>query len=308
MKVAVVTTTLNDDSRFKEWCGYYEGYKSEIALHIVVDNHSEKEYIQKVKNYFKNSVIIERSNNGGCTAAYNDGIKYALSLPDIDAIFLLANDIKLETGAITKLYKILFSSDHKIEALAPITLAKDSCLVEHFGSKISRYLTMIPCGSQVNISDIKEEFVYGKAISGGANMASRAYYEKLGLQDEILFMYSDEVDMFLRAKKANLRTATTKNVVCWHQHINNNFSLKREPYTKYLAARNKVYLAKKHFGKFRAFFVFLVFFLGGFLKSLKFVFMTKFNDAKSYRWMMLGAIMGLLGKMEGNKYSQPLKC
>lgn len=307
MKIAVVTITLNDTSRFKEWCSYYEEYKDEIALHIVVDNASEEGYTKIIKNYFINSVIIERSNNGGCTAAYNDGIKYALSCPDIDAICLVANDIKLERGAITNLYKILFNREHNIEALAPITLAKDSDIVEHFGSKISKYLTMIPYGFGKKLSDIEEEFVYGKAISGGANMASRAYYEKIGLQDEALFMYSDEVDMFFRAEKSNIRTATTKNVICWHQHINNNNGLNREPYTKYLPARNKVYLAKKHFGKSRVCFVFLVFFSGAFLKAIKFLFMTKFNNVKAYRWMMLGAFMGLIGNMSVNKYSQPYK-
>ena len=61
MKVAMITVTYNDSYKFKEWCQWYEEYKSEIDLHIVVDNGSEKDYLNMVKDYFTNSIIIERN-------------------------------------------------------------------------------------------------------------------------------------------------------------------------------------------------------------------------------------------------------
>ena len=42
-------------------------------------------------------------------------------------------------------------------------------------------------------------------MSGGMNLGKREFYEKVGLQDEKLFMYSDEVDIGTRAKKLGFK-------------------------------------------------------------------------------------------------------
>ena len=51
-------------------------------------------------------------------------------------------------------------------------------------------------------------------------MASREYYEKVGLQDEKLFMYFDEIDTAIRTKKNGYKIAVLSNVYVWHWHIN----------------------------------------------------------------------------------------
>lgn len=49
MKIAAITIAYNDGYKFKEWCQWYEEYKDEIAIHIIVDNHSVPKYLQQVK-------------------------------------------------------------------------------------------------------------------------------------------------------------------------------------------------------------------------------------------------------------------
>jgi len=100
MKIAAITIAYNDGYKFKEWCQWYEEYKDEIAIHIIVDNHSVPKYLQQVKNYFKNSIIIEFTSNGGCTDAYNDGIRKALVNPNVDAIMLIGNDMKIKKDSV----------------------------------------------------------------------------------------------------------------------------------------------------------------------------------------------------------------
>ena len=68
------------------------------------------------------------------------------------------------------------------------------------------------------------------------------------MQDENLFMYSDEIDTGIRAKRNDYLLAVTKNAICWHQHINANNSDSRSPLSGFLMGRNEIYLAKKHFG------------------------------------------------------------
>ena len=129
MKVACITIAYNDDYKFEEWCKWYDIYKEELYLHIIVDNGSQKEFLDRVKAYFTNSHIIERKTNGGCTSAYNDGIRYALADPNVDAIMLLGNDIKCKKGSIKELYNYLFSDEKFITLMLSKDLLVPSSIV-----------------------------------------------------------------------------------------------------------------------------------------------------------------------------------
>jgi GT2 family glycosyltransferase len=305
MKVAAITITYNDDYKINEWINNYLDYKDDLYLHIIVDNNSELEYFNKVKDKFKDSVIIRRESNGGCTGAYNDGIKYALSDKLVDSIMLIANDMRLEVGGISKCYDFL-RSDPTLGMIEPVILEKDSYIINDFGCEISKTLFMKSYKAGENLSDLQEDFHYADAVTGGMNLASREFYEVVGLQDENLFMYSDEVDMGLRAKKHGFKMAATKNVLAWHQHINENKKVdKRHPFSMYLIARNKVYLGRKHFGVLVSLYVFgYLIFLS--LKVLLIVLIKRnYDNVKDQLWSIYGAFNGLIGNMKPNKFSVP---
>lgn len=80
MKVAGIVITYNDGFKLKEWHKHYQVYKDELYKMIIVDNGSEQAYLDKVKELFKEAIIIERTSNGGTTAAYNDGIRLGLNI------------------------------------------------------------------------------------------------------------------------------------------------------------------------------------------------------------------------------------
>ena len=78
MKIAAITLTRNDDFRLVPWKMYFKDYKDELYEHIVVDNGSTPEYQRKLREAFPDSTHIELGYNGGCTGAYNAGIRHAL--------------------------------------------------------------------------------------------------------------------------------------------------------------------------------------------------------------------------------------
>lgn len=247
MHVAAVAITYNDGFKFNEWVGHYNLYKDELYMNIIVDNGSDPQYLSMVEKAFPGSHIIRRSINGGCTGAYNDGIRLALSDPLVDAIMLIGNDIKLEKGGVASLYKFLYSNPQH-GMVGPVVLKKDSNLVEIYGGKIHpRTLTFDHLFVNVPLPEVDESVVFSDSLPGGMNMAKRSFYEIVGLQDEYLFMYSDEIDTGIRAKKHNMLMAATKNVISWHQHINPGKAVVRSPLAGFLWGRNEVYLAKKHF-------------------------------------------------------------
>jgi GT2 family glycosyltransferase len=147
-----------------------------------------------------------------------------------------------------------------------------------------------------DINSIHSCYFDCETVMGGMNIAKREFYEKLGLQDTNLFMYSDEVDMGLRAKKLGFKMAVTKTAISWHQHINPDNRESRLPYAAYLQGRNKVYLAGKHFSYFRKYEQFLYHF---------FIFLKRFirhyfnKERRLYQLFFIrGSFNGLIGNMD----------
>lgn len=299
MKIAVIQITYNDDYKFKEWCGWYEEYKNEIDVHIVVDNGSKPEYLAQVKSYFKDSVIIERTFNGGCTAAYNDGIRYALQDPEIDAISLLANDIKVAPGFFKTLYDFLYSKD-EYGMVGPVFLFKDSeTKVSTFGDAINRFGIPHLTYRRMEWGELPEsqEIAY---MGGGCNLSKRAFYEKVGLQDENLFMYNDEMDMYFRAIKCGFKEASIKYAKAWHYHISNNQSDDKDmPYKMaFINGRNRVYIIKKHFSVIKGalFFIYM-------LATETIVLLRDFKNKetrKKYSSKFKGFFAGAKGNMDNS--------
>lgn len=295
MKVAAITVTYNDGYKLKEWYKYYLEYRNELFIHIIVDNGSEDNYFKEMASLFSESIIIKRTTNGGSTIAYNDGIKLALKNKEIDAIMLIGNDIRLSKDGVLGLYNMLFSNS-AYGMVEPVLLSRDSDIVEDYGNDMSRYLQMKPFAVGKKISDLKGNPIREVfTVTGGMNMATREFYEKVGLQDENLFMYSDEVDMGIRAKRCGYKMAVTRTIQAWHQHINPNGKKRREAYTLYLMGRNKVYLALKHYGYYRQIeqFLFHVYiFLRGYLVNL-----LNADTRNYYLYFLKGSWNGLIGNM-----------
>ena len=295
MRIAAITITLNDDYKFKEWVSHYQLYKDDVYLHIIVDNGSSPEYVKKLEQFFPESHIIKRNSNGGCTESYNDGIKYALEKNEIDAIMLIGNDLKLLNGGLSQLHAFLYSNI-EYGMVAPVMLKKDSTIVEDFGCEISKTLKMLAYGVDMDINKVKIDSRISTSVTGGMNMASREFYNEVGLQDEDLFMYSDEVDMGLRAKKTRFKMAVTKKVLSWHQHINPPNSKGRYGFSTFLINRNKIYLGYKHFGIYRAFYIFL-----NQLFKLPLIILVNIKNEKSKHiiYYILGSFFGIL-KIKSN--------
>lgn len=303
MSIATITISYNDGYQLDNWHSHYLDYKDEITLHIIVDNNSSEEFYQNMKKRFVDSVIIRRDSNGGCTGAYNDGIRYALKQNNIDHIALVGKDIKLSSGSLTTLSKVLFENPN-LGMVEPILFERDSTTINDFGCSIDKHLFMKSYMAGKNISDIKEDINFADAVTGGMNMATRFFYEKVGLQDELLFMYSDEVDMGIRAKKMGFKMAAISSAKAWHQHIDSNKKAnRRHPFSRYLIARNKTYLARKHYGARKCLNVALFFIIKAMVSILILFIKGNFSKIKDEWWQILGAINGFNGNMKQNKYS-----
>jgi GT2 family glycosyltransferase len=256
MKVAAITVTYDDGYKVRQWIDYYNEYKDAIYLLVIVDNGSDPDYLKTVEESFPEAMIIKRTSNGGSTAAYNDGIRHALQIREVDSIMLIGNDIRISGDDVSILYKILFDNE-QYGIIMPIIFQKDSDIIADYGSRVSGALYMEPSHFGQKVDESLPFIKEGAVVAGGMNLAKRKYYEMVGLQDEDLFMYSDEIDMGLRMAKTGLKAIITRQACAWHQHINPQNAALRQGYAEFLMRRNKVYLGYKHFGLGKALYIFL---------------------------------------------------
>lgn len=303
MGVAVLTIFCNESFRIPKWREYYDEYCDDASLHIIIDNHSREEELNQVKEAFPHSTIICLPENGGVTAAYNAGIRYVMDKEDIDAVAFIGNDIKIEKGGLKKLHEFLFSNE-KLGEVAPVLLAKDSNKIEDNGDYFSSALVMMEYDVPAEWSAETQAHICD-GLPGAMNVGKLSMYRKIGLMDETLFMYSDEVDMGIRAKKAGYLMSSYPTVRAWHQHENLNQKTYRPPFSDYLTIRNKVYLAKKHYGFWKMIYVFLFFVFAKGLAYLNALIKKDKVKMEKAKWSLRGAFKGLVGDMSKNQYSAP---
>lgn len=303
MKLAVVSMTFNDGFKIKEWRGNYDGFKNDADYFVIVDNGSEKEYVDSVKNTFPEAVVIERADNGGCTAAYNDGIQYALKNTDADAIAIVANDMRLTEGCLPAMYEYLMS-DKKLGIVSTAILNRDSEVIDNYGHTVKGF-TVVNGNQGERISSISVMRKYTALVSGGFTMAKREFYESAGLQDEKLFMYCDELDTAFKAQKAGFKIGVIANRYAWHWHVNNPAVGRHSSASRYLISRNRVYLAKKYSDFFNVLKQAVRgLFLTPMIYLLRFVRYRKAAELKDGFYSFVGAIHGIAGKMGQNSYTE----
>jgi len=296
MKIASVTLYCNEDFRLKQWINLYNEYKSEIYLHVIVNNGKEEDTAM-LKNCFPNSLVLYSESNN-MTHSYNVGVREIMKDIEVDAIMQITNDIRFLSGTITLLYNRLMA-DPKLAVIGPVMLKKDSDEIESFGYIIPKYYTdAIPLYRGCQYDELTDDFIYVSSVPGGAIMVKRSAYDKFGYQDEKLHMYCDERDMYIRFDKLGYKEGVLCTAKAWHQHIFKPGKTMRTPTAMYLTTRNRVYITSKYYNILTTLLVGLRFFCLAFSRMIMHTFIRR--EYREYDVANIkGVIHGLSLKRKG---------
>lgn len=169
---------------------------------IVVDNASIDDSVSHVKSHFPKVKLIKNKDNLGFSGGNNVGIKNAKGR----YILFLNSDTQVVENALFDLVKFL-DKNKNVGAIGPKLINNDGSIQpsagkfptlpvvflmlfqEHFGGN------QLVRGSFDNLREV--DWVMGAAL-----MVRHDVLEKVGLFDEEIFMYYDEVELCYRIKKA----------------------------------------------------------------------------------------------------------
>ncbi len=207
---------------------------------VVVVNNNKKKNLNDILplNGLKNKiVIIDQNKNTGFAKACNDGAKKARELFNPEYLLFLNDDVSFKNNFVNECIEQM--NKKKWVATSPV-LMKTTGEVENCGYKVLSYGKI-----QLITSASSTEKVDG--LSATALIFSTDSFFRLNGFDERFFAYLEDVDLFLRAKRLNIKFGVCKNVRIYHkgQETSSHMSVKKA----YLDFKNWILIIAKNWSR-----------------------------------------------------------
>ncbi len=188
-------------------------YKNEkYPFTIVIVNNMPAIYTPNT--FSKRSVVvINNKKNLGFSGGVNVGIRYALK-NKAEAICLLNNDTHIQKPFLQTLLVAL--QDKSVGIVGPaIEFKKNKKRLFDIGGKINKLFFRT---SHTEVSKITTKVAHQvEYVSGCCMLIKKDVFAKSGLFDEKFFLYYEDTDFCLRAKKNGLFSVVVPSVVIQHE-------------------------------------------------------------------------------------------
>lgn len=231
---------------------------------IVIDNGSDDDSVALIENHFPEVVLIKNDTNIGFARAVNKGIEISAG----DFILLLNNDAIITPESLDRLVDIMIS-EPAVGIAGPRTYFPDGTLQVSWAR--FTHLSSALLGSR---QPLKSAFKFirhaGNShlpaydnvdfVSGAVMLIRSALFSKIGLFDETFFMYAEDMDFCLKAKKAGWKVAYVPAATAVHGQGKSTKWDMTETIARQLTNTRRVYL--HHFGRLRTGLFFSLFFIG----------------------------------------------
>lgn len=241
---------------------------------LVVDNASPNESVEKIQEFIDKQKdkkpqikLFKIKENDGFAAGCNVGLEKVFQ-QDADYALLLNPDTFVEKDFLEKLIEVVENSEKfsKIGFLAPRIFYADKKTIYFNGGKMNRgFIGAVPKDhgkSKDGIKLEKKPFL-SDYISGTCLLVSKSVYKEVGPMDEDYFMYCEDADWALRAKKKGFSHFIVPDAVIYHEGYHSTGYLSY--FYIYYLVRNGYFLAKKRGAWWQKIYVYIY----SFLKFLK---------------------------------------
>ena len=245
---------------------------------LIIENSSDEELKKELEqNYDKTEVVL--SKNIGMGAGNNLGIIKS----NTQYVYVLNPDVVLKSDTILNINNSISELDN-FAILSPVSDNPD-----YPNYKIN--LSKSKNNDNSTIKDVEE-------IDGYSMIINKNFFINNIFFDEKFFMYLENVDLCLRAKKDSGKLLIIMNSKIHHlgaQAVDDKYIEEVELSRNWHWMWSKFYFNKKHRGFFVSILLGFISLLGNFLKYT--IYMITFNKKRNiYRMRMSGIINSLLGR------------
>ena len=240
------------------------------------------------QNHFsfnKNIYFFISDTNIGYGAAINKATDFAVKC-NPEYFVILNNDTKVPKDFFLSISRYL--SEVKLlenSLLSPIIKKTDDDTIWYAGGEINLVRCMGVHHNKIsNKSYYETDFITGCCI-----ICKPDTYQQLGGFDEKDFLYYEDVDLSLQAKKKKIKIFILSNLNI-HHSIGVSTGGDNSQLTSYLSSRNRLYLMRKHFSSFVLKRFYCFFFINRLVKIVIGLFT---GNLKNIKFIILGIIEGL---------------
>jgi len=265
-------------------------YKPKCSFEVVVvDNASSDDSVKEIKSKFPKVRLISNDKNLGFSKGNNVGVKRVYK--NSKYCLLLNSDTTVLSESLTNLYNHaekegcdicsckLVNKDGRFQANggALPTFLPLFVWISGLDDIFGKYMPVVPYQGK-NM----DHFSGGKVgwVSGTAMMIKSEVFDQIGFLDEKIFMYGEDAEFCLRAKRANLLVCWTKEAEIVHL---GGGSLTTPKYNQWLGEfRGLIYIYNKYYGALAASLLRILINFFVLLRIIAFGLLGKFSYAKTY--------------------------
>lgn len=210
---------------------------------IVLDNNSADGSVQAVSTSFPAVHIVRLNENRGYAGNNNVGMRAALD-QGAEWIFILNEDTVLAPDCLSRLVEV-GESDSRIGMVGPMVYHySEPEIIQSAGGWVNRVWESGHIGK--NERD-RGQFATPRSVdwlTGCGILARREVLEQVGLLDERFFIYWEETEWCIRARRAGWVLVHVPGARLWHKGVQTNYCPK--PSNTYYSTRNRFIAMAKH--------------------------------------------------------------
>lgn len=211
---------------------------------IVVDNDSSDGSVELVKATYgsKLKIICNPVNKGGA-GGFNAGLREALS-GNYEYIYLLDNDVRLDSDAMGELVKFLDNHDSYGAAGSKLYMMDYPEKIQEMGADIDWENFHVSPHYKGYIDHEKlPDVVQCDYVPACSVMVRAAVLSEVGIMDENYFIYWDDIEWFHRMKLQGYKIAAISKSKVWHKMGAAN---RTTTFPTYYFWRNRVHFFSKY--------------------------------------------------------------
>ncbi len=254
------------------------GYRVQV---IVLDNASTDGSSEMIKKKYPEVELIESKINTG----YSKGNNIAFKRAKYPLVLFLNSDVYVSDDTLEKV--LSYCENHKCDVLGVKLLNEDGSLQPSAGNlpnPINTIFWILGLGRLINPfhPKSKEYFLKDRMVGwtmGAFFLIKKEIFEKVGMFDESIFMYMDEVDLCKRIKDKGFNICFMSSVAVTHLHRASSKDFPEKAFSRELGGI-KIYFKKYYSTSY--FFVKLFLIFGLILRVIAFSLLGKTARAKAY--------------------------